>query len=448
MTASRLPIALTSHPHAARAACHHRPMESMRSYLVGGAVRDRLLGLSDGDRAATDRAATDRDYVVVGETQEAMLARGFKPVGRDFPVFLHPQTGEEYALARTERKSGRGYRGFVVDADPAVTLEEDLGRRDFTINAIAEDADGHLIDPFGGVRDIDARVLRHVGPAFVEDPLRVLRAARFMARFAPYGFSIAPDTLALMRSMVDSGELDALVPERVWQELSRALAAPAPAAFVQTLRACGALAVVLPEVDALYGVPQRAEYHPEVDTGVHVELVLDMAATLAPGDALIGFAALTHDLGKALTPAHVLPRHIGHEGAGIVPLDALCARLKVPATYRQLAAMACREHLNVHRLFELRASTVHDLLARCDGFRQPARIAQLAVVCEADKRGRAGLSDASYPQAGELLRLHATALSVRAADIARDGLDGPALGEALRRARIRAIQSVRAEPGD
>jgi len=418
-------------------------MESMRSYLVGGAVRDRLLGLSAGERAATDR-----DYVVVGETQEAMLARGFKPVGRDFPVFLHPQTGEEYALARTERKSGRGYRGFVVDADPAVTLEEDLGRRDFTINAIAEDAAGHLIDPFGGVRDIDARVLRHVGTAFVEDPLRVLRAARFMARFAPLGFSIAPETLALMRAMVDSGELAELVPERVWQELSRALAAPAPAAFVQTLRACGALAAVLPEVDALYGVPQRADYHPEVDTGVHIELVLDMAATLAPGDGLIGFAALTHDLGKALTPAEVLPRHIGHEGAGIAPLNALCARLKVPAIHRQLATMACREHLNVHRLFELRASTVHDLLARCDGFRQPARIAQLAVVCEADKRGRAGLSDAPYPQAMELLRLQAAALSVRAADIAGDGLEGPALGEALRRARIRAIECVRAEPGD
>jgi tRNA nucleotidyltransferase (CCA-adding enzyme) len=407
----------------------------MKTYLVGGAVRDRLLGLSGGDR----------DFVVVGETQDAMRARGFKPVGRDFPVFLHPDTGEEHALARTERKSGRGYRGFVVDADPSVTLEEDLGRRDFTINAIAEDDAGTLVDPFGGVRDIRARVLRHVGPAFVEDPLRVLRAARFMARLAPLGFSIAPETLALMRRMVDGGELAELVPERVWQELSRALAAPAPAAFVRTLRACGALAVVLPEVDALYGVPQRAEYHPEVDTGAHVELVLGMAAMLAPGDALIGFAALTHDLGKALTPAGVLPRHIGHEGAGIAPLNALCARLKVPAVHRQLAAMACREHLNVHRLLELRASTVHDLLARCDGFRQPARIAQLAVVCEADKRGRAGLENVPYPQAAELLRLQAAALSIRAADVAREGLDGPALGEALRRARIRAIERARAD---
>ncbi|MEO6139118.1 MAG: multifunctional CCA addition/repair protein [Luteimonas sp.] len=406
----------------------------MNTYLVGGAVRDRLLGLPAGDR----------DFVVVGETPEAMLARGFKPVGRDFPVFLHPQTGEEYALARTERKSGRGYRGFVVDADPSVTLEEDLGRRDFTINAIAQDEDCNLVDPYGGQRDVAARVLRHVGDAFVEDPLRVLRAARFMARFASLGFTIAPETLQLMRTMVDSGELADLVPERVWQELSRALASATPSAFVRTLRDCGALAVVLPEVDALYGVPQRAEYHPEVDTGVHVELVCDMAARLAPGDSVIGFAALTHDLGKALTPAQMLPRHIGHESAGLAPLDALCARMKIPAAQRQLAAMACREHLNVHRLFELRDNTVHDLIARCDGFRQPTRIEQLATVCEADKRGRAGLQDCDYPQGRELLRLLAAATNVRAADISDQGLEGPALGAALRDARIAAIAVARA----
>ena len=405
----------------------------MRSYLVGGAVRDQLLGLPHGDR----------DFVVVGQTPEAMLARGFKPVGRDFPVFLHPRTGEEYALARTERKSGRGYRGFVVDTDPSVTLEQDLARRDFTINAIAQAADGTLVDPFGGARDLDARVLRHVGAAFVEDPLRVLRAARFMARFAPLGFSIAPETLALMRTMAESGELSELVPERVWQELSRALSSPAPSAFLRTLHDCGALAVVLPEVDALYGVPQRAEYHPEVDTGVHVELVCDMAAQLAPADALIGFAALTHDLGKALTPADVLPKHIGHEGAGLAPLHALCERLKVPQLHRQLATLVCREHLNIHRLFELRAVTVHDLLARCDGFRQPARIDQVGLACEADKRGRAGLADSPYPQREELSRLLAAALSVRAGDVAREGLEGPALGEALRRARIRAIEQAR-----
>jgi len=405
----------------------------MQTYLVGGAIRDRLLGLSPGDR----------DFVVVGATQEEMLARGFKPVGRDFPVFLHPDTSEEYALARTERKSGRGYRGFVVDADPSVTLEEDLARRDFTINAIAEREDGSLVDPFGGARDVEARVLRHVGPAFVEDPLRVLRAARFMARFAALGFTVAPETQALMREMAASGELSELVPERVWQELMRALASPTPSAFLRTLHDCGALAVVLPEIEALYGVPQRAEYHPEVDTGVHVELVCDMAAQLAPGDALIGFAALVHDLGKALTPEDVLPKHIGHEHAGLAPLRGLCDRLKVPVAHRQLAKLACREHLNVHRLFELRDRTVHELLARCDGFRQPERIAQLAIVCEADKRGRAGLQDRPYPQRAELLRLLEAARAVRAADIAREGLAGPELGEALAKARIAAIHAVR-----
>lgn len=406
----------------------------MQSYLVGGAVRDRLLGIEGGDR----------DHVVVGESVESMLAAGFKQVGRDFPVFLHPQTAEEYALARTERKSARGHTGFVVHADPSVTLEQDLARRDFTINAIAQSEEGDLIDPFGGVRDIDARVLRHVGPAFVEDPLRVLRAARFMARLAPLGFRIADETMALMRRMVEGGELDALTPERVWQELVRGLAARQPSAFLRTLRDAGALAVVLPEADALYGVPQRAEYHPEVDTGVHVELVCDMAATLAPGDAVIGFAALTHDLGKALTPAQELPRHLMHEHRGLAPLRALCDRLRVPTEHRQLAEMACREHLNVHRLLELKDSTVHDLLVRCDAFRKPARIAQLAVACEADKRGRAGLQDQAYPQAAELVRLHAAALAVRSVDIGAEGLQGPAFGEALRKARIAAIRAARA----
>jgi len=407
----------------------------MKRYLVGGAVRDRLLGLPPGDR----------DFVVVGETPEAMAARGFRAVGRDFPVFLHPDNGEEYALARTERKSGRGHRGFVVDADPSVTLEDDLARRDFTINAIAEAQDGSLVDPHGGARDIERRMLRHVGEAFAEDPLRVLRAARFMARFASHGFRVADETMALMRGMVEAGELAELTPERVWQELERALAAGRPSAFLRTLRDCGALAVVLPEVDALYGVPQRAEYHPEVDTGAHVELVCDMAARLAPGDTEVGFAALTHDLGKALTPAHVLPKHIGHEGAGLAPLRALCERLKVPTAHRQLAVLACREHLNIHRLFELRDRTVHALLVRCDAFRKPARIAQLATVCEADKRGRTGLEDEPYPQAAELLRLLEAARAVRAATVAGDGLEGPALGAALERARIAAIAQARKE---
>jgi len=403
------------------------------TFLVGGAVRDRLLGLPPGDR----------DWVVVGSTPEAMLAAGYRPVGRDFPVFLHPETGEEHALARTERKSARGHRGFVVDAAPTVTLEEDLSRRDFTINAIAEGADGRLVDPYGGQRDIEARLLRHVGPAFTEDPLRVLRAARFMARFAPLGFKVADETMALMRYMVAGGELADLAPERVWQELVRALRSPRPSAFLRTLRDCGALAVVLPEVDALYGVPQRAEYHPEVDTGVHVELVCDMAATLAPGDDGIGFAALVHDLGKALTPAEELPKHIQHETRGVRPVRELCGRLRVPSAHRELAVTACREHLNVHRLAELRDQTVHDLLVRCDGFRRPERIAKLATVCESDKRGRAGLEDRPYPQAAELVRLRDAAAVVTGADIAHLELEGPAFGEALRKARIAAIGRAR-----
>lgn len=399
----------------------------MKRYLVGGAVRDRLLGLSPGDR----------DWVVVGETQASMEAAGFRAVGRDFPVFLD-RNGEEHALARTERKSGRGYRGFVVDADPSVTLEEDLLRRDFTINAIAQDEAGALVDPYGGARDIADRVLRHVGPAFAEDPLRVLRAARFMARFAALGFTVAPETMALMRTMAQSGELSSLTPERVWQELRRALTSATPSAFIRTLHEAGALGAVLPEVEALYGVPQRAEFHPEVDTGVHVELVCDMAARLAPGDDVIGFAALTHDLGKALTPAHVLPKHLGHEHAGLAPLQALCDRLKVPAEHRQLAEAVCREHLNVHRFDELRATTVYELLARCDAFRRPARIAQLAIACEADKRGRTGREDEPYPQGPALQDALAAALSVRADHVAR-GLSGPDVGEAIRRARIHAI---------
>ncbi|MDQ3159876.1 MAG: multifunctional CCA addition/repair protein [Pseudomonadota bacterium] len=406
--------------------------ENTQVYLVGGAVRDRLLSLSGGDR----------DYVVVGASVEQMLEAGFRQVGRDFPVFLHPHTGEEYALARTERKSARGHTGFVVHADPSVTLEQDLRRRDFTINAIAEAADGSLFDPFGGVTDIEARVLRHVGDAFVEDPLRVLRAARFMARLAPLGFTIAPETVALMRKMASDGELADLVPERIWQELAKALRSKQPSAFLHSMRDANALRAILPEVDALYGVPQRAEYHPEVDTGVHLELVCDMAASLAPGDDLIGFAALCHDLGKALTPADELPRHVMHEQRGIDAVVALSTRLKVPAEHRELAVIVCREHLNVHRLDELKAATVHALIARCDGFRKPARIDQLATVCEADNRGRTGFADRDYPQANELRRLHHVALAVRSSDVA-EGLSGPDIGEALSRARIAAIGKAR-----
>lgn len=405
----------------------------MKTYLVGGAVRDRLLGIEPGDR----------DHVVVGATPAQMLALGYKQVGQDFPVFLHPDSGEEYALARTERKRGRGYRGFEVDADPSVTLEEDLRRRDFTLNAIAEDEDGRLVDPYGGARDLEARVLRHVGPAFVEDPLRVLRAARFMARFAPLGFTVAPETMALMREVAASGELDTLVPERVWQELRRALASARPSAFLSTLREAGALASVLPEVDALYGVPQRAEFHPEVDTGVHQQMVSDMAARLAPGDDLIGFAALCHDLGKALTPEEELPRHVMHEQRGVAPVLALCERLKVPLEHRDLAVMACREHLNVHRLDELRDATVFDLLSRCDAFRRPERVPRLALVCEADKRGRLGSEATAYPQGPMLVRLHAAAMAVNARGFAATGLGGREIGEALKRARVNAIAEAR-----
>src|SRR5579863_2555524 len=306
----------------------------MQVYLVGGAVRDALLG----------QAVRERDWVVVGGTREELLRLRFREVGRDFPVFLHPETHEEYALARLERKVGPGYRGFTVEFGPGVSLEEDLARRDLTINAMAMAPDGTLIDPHGGVRDLDAKLLRHVSPAFAEDPVRVLRVARFAARFAARGFRIAEETLALMRRMVESGEVDHLVPERVWAETHKALTEATPSAFLRALRETGALAVLFPEIDALYGVPQRAEFHPEIDSGVHTEMVVDMAAKLAPGDAQIGFCALVHDLGKALTPKDVLPRHIGHEHRGLAPIAAICERLKVPADYAALAQLGCKLH--------------------------------------------------------------------------------------------------------
>lgn len=404
----------------------------MKTYLVGGAVRDALLGLAPGDR----------DWVVVGESPESMMAAGFRPVGADFPVFLHPRSGEEYALARTERKSAPGYKGFVFHADPQVTLEQDLARRDFTVNAIARDGDGSLIDPFNGRSDLQARVLRHVSPAFAEDPVRILRAARFMARFAHLGFSLAPETVALMRSMVAAGEVDHLVPERIWQEVRAALASRTPSAFLQTLHACGALAVLLPEVEVLYGIPQRSEYHPEIDAGHHIEMVCDMAARLAPGDALIGFAALLHDLGKGLTPAEDWPKHIAHEHHGLTPVRSVCARWKVPSEYAAMAAHACREHLNVHRLQELRPETIHELLTRLDAFRRPGRVAQLALICEADKRGRLGMTEDIYTNGDLLQRCFLAASSVRAGHLSGN-LTGPAVGEALRKARIEAIAAAK-----
>ena len=404
----------------------------MKPFLVGGAVRDRLLGLP----------VTDRDYVVVGATPDAMLRAGFKPVGKDFPVFLHPQTQEEYALARTERKTGRGYHGFAFDTDPSVTLEDDLRRRDLTINAIAQDDDGALIDPFAGAADLRAGILRHVSAAFAEDPVRILRVARFAARYAERGFRIAAATQELMRVMVRDGEVDHLVPERVWAETRKALAERAPSAFVRALRDCGALARILSEVDALYGVPQRAEFHPEIDTGVHVEMVLDMAARIAPGDALIGFCALTHDLGKALTPAAELPSHRRHEQRGVVPLQALAARLKVPAEYATLAELVCRLHLLAHTAFELRPKTVLELFEKLDAFRQPKRLPQFLLACAADKRGRMGMADSDYPQARYLTAVFHAALEPKAQPLLDAGLRGPELGAALRRARHKAIAAA------
>jgi tRNA nucleotidyltransferase (CCA-adding enzyme) len=405
----------------------------MQTYLVGGAVRDKLLG----------RPGADRDYVVVGATPEEMARLVFRPIVRDFPVFLHPDTREEYALARTERKSGRGYHGFVFSTDPTVTLEQDLERRDLTINAMAEDDEGDLIDPYGGARDVEARLLRHVSPAFAEDPVRVLRVARFAARYAPLGFRVADETLALMRRMVDDGEVSHLVAERVWAETRKALAEPKPSTFLATLRDCGALRILFPEVDALYGVPQRADFHPEVDTGVHIELVLDMAARLAPGDDLVGFCALTHDLGKALTPADVLPRHIGHERAGVEPLRALASRLRVPAEHLAIAELVCRFHLDMHRAFELRPETLLGILERMDAFRRPERLDKALIACEADKRGRKGEAESTYPQADYVRAAHAAAAAIDAREFVAQGLDGIAIGEAMRKARVLAIAKVR-----
>jgi tRNA nucleotidyltransferase (CCA-adding enzyme) len=405
----------------------------MRIYLVGGAVRDKWLG----------RPVVDRDHVVVGAQPEDLLALGYKPVGKDFPVFLHPESGEEYALARTERKTGRGYHGFAFHADPNVTLEQDLARRDLTINAIAEDEHGVLVDPYGGVRDLEQRLLRHVSPAFVEDPVRLLRVARFAARFAPLGFTVAEETMALLRQMVRDGEIDHLVPERVWAETRKALGEAQPSAFLRVLRDAGALAVLFPEIDALYGVPQRAEFHPEIDTGVHQEMVLDAAAQLAPGNDLVGFCALTHDLGKALTPAGEWPRHIGHEQRGVKPLRALAARLKVPTDYAELAELVCREHLNAHRALELKPATLLKLLVALDALRRPDRLETFLTACMADKRGRLGHEQDDYPQAAWLRQARHAAASITSDPFVAQGLQGPAIGAAMERARIQAIADVK-----
>ena len=406
----------------------------MQIYKVGGAVRDRLLGLP----------VNDRDWVVVGATPEQMQALGYLPVGKDFPVFLHPETHEEYALARTERKTAPGYKGFAFHTAQDVTLEQDLARRDLTINSIAESADTTgattLFDPYHGQQDLQNRVLRHVTDAFREDPVRILRVARFAARFTD--FSIAPDTMALMRDMVAAGEVDALVPERVWQELSRGLMEKKPSRMFTVLRDCGALQRLLPEVARLWGVPQRADYHPEVDTGVHLCMVLDMAARLA-APLPVRFACLTHDLGKGTTPADALPRHIGHEERSARLLKGLAERLRVPTDCRELADVVAREHGNIHRSDSLNAAATMRLLERCDAVRKPARFTQVLQACECDARGRLGFEDAAYPQAERLQRALDAALQVRtdtvAADAAARGLQGARIGEAVHQARVQAV---------
>lgn len=406
----------------------------MQIYMVGGAVRDRLLG----------RPINDHDWVVVGATPEQMVAQGYLPVGRDFPVFLHPRTREEYALARTERKSGRGYRGFVVQTSPDVTLEEDLARRDLTINSIASHADGvsadSVFDPYNGVQDLRDKLLRHVTDAFREDPVRILRVARFAARFTD--FTVAPQTMQLMREMVEHGEADHLVAERVWQELARGLMEPQPSRMLAVLRECGALRVVLPEVDRLWGVPQRPEYHPEVDTGIHLMMVLDMAARLQAPLA-VRFACLTHDLGKGTTPSDVLPRHIGHEQRSAKLLKGLCQRLRVPTDCKELADVVAREHGNIHRSSDLNAAATMRLLERCDGIRKPARFAEILQACECDARGRLGFEESSYPQRARLGQALVAAQSVATNNIATYaasiGATGKKVGEMIHAARVEAV---------
>jgi tRNA nucleotidyltransferase (CCA-adding enzyme) len=407
----------------------------MEIYIVGGAVRDELLG----------RTVADRDYVVVGATPQAMLEKGFRPVGKDFPVFLHPATNEEYALARSERKTGRGYHGFAFHAAPDVTLDDDLARRDLTINAMARAPDGTLVDPFHGRRDLEAGILRHVGPAFAEDPVRILRLARFAARLAD--FSVAPETIELMRGMVASGEVDHLVAERVWQELAKGLMEAAPSRMFEVLRQCGALTRLLPEVDALFGVPQRADYHPEIDTGVHTLMVVDESARR--GYSLpVRFAALTHDLGKATTPADLLPRHHGHEARGVRLATALCERLRVPSDCRDLALLAARYHGDVHRAAELRSSTLVTLLERTDALRRPERFQRLLEACQCDFNGRLGWADRRYESDRRLLAILAAVRTVDAGAIALACADKTKIPAMVHAARVAAIKRLLDETPD
>ncbi len=407
-------------------------MPHMKIFLVGGAVRDRLLG----------RQPHEHDYVVVGATPDELLALGYRPVGKDFPVFLHPATGEQYALARTERKTGPGYYGFETRFSPDVTLEDDLGRRDLTINAMAQDDGGTLVDPHGGRADIETRVLRHVSAAFVEDPLRVLRVARFAARFAPLGFAVAPETMELMRGIVSSGEMSALVPERVWVETERALGEDRPTVYFEVLRDCGALAALFPEIAALDGVPQPPKWHPEIDTGLHAMQALEVAASLSP-DTTVRFAALMHDLGKGVTPREQWPRHLGHEEAGAKLIEGVCARLKVPNEHRDLAVLVARHHAKVHRAAELRPATMLDLLEATDAFRRAERFERLLLACEADARGRGPeLRAAPYPQARLLRHARDAAASVRLDPAFVANSTGPVIAERVRATRVEAIREA------
>ncbi len=400
----------------------------MQIYLVGGAVRDKLLGLP----------VKDRDWVVTGATPEEMLAKGFKPTGKDFPVFLHPKSKEEYALARTERKSGRGYKGFVFHTAPDITLEDDLRRRDLTINAIAEDETGKLIDPFGGEADLKEKRLRHVSSAFVEDPLRLLRVARFAATL---GFTIADETIALLKTLSASDELESLVPERVWGELEKALSGKDPTRFILVLRACDALAKLFPEIDVLFGIPQRKKYHPEVDTGVHTIMALHQAVRLS-SDPVVRFAALVHDLGKGTTPKHQLPAHRGHEERGVKLINGLCQRYRIPNKYKALATRVSRFHLDCHRVREMRPDTLLKKLEQLDAFRQPERFEQFLIACEADARGRKGLEEQTYPQADYFRKVRHKAVQVDTALLQKQGLEGKALGQKIRAQRLENITLV------
>lgn len=403
----------------------------MNVYLVGGAVRDKLLGLPQ----------RERDWVVVGGTPDVLLAQGYKPVGKDFPVFLHPQTQEEYALARTERKTGKGYYGFECYASPDVTLEQDLSRRDLTINAMATTESGEIIDPFNGQQDLKNKILRHVSPAFSEDPVRILRVARFAARFAPLGFIVAPETLDLMRSMVNSGEVDELVVERVWQEMHRALGEIDPTQFFLVLRACGVLQRLWPALDKLWGIPQPPEHHPEIDTGVHVMMVLNIAAKIIP-DPLTRFAALCHDLGKGESPPEFWPSHRGHEERGVSLIQAFCKRYRTPKEYGDLAKLVSRFHLHCHRVFELKSTTLLKTLECLDAFRQPERFEKFLIACEADARGRKGREEIPYPQAERMRQALQVAKAVLVQPLINAGLQGEALGAKLHQERARAIEKA------